>query len=124
MATVTPSCGLGCGLLNAPRLSTLQPVLQALIHASAAFPPLQSAITNLLKVIGVAEVRCLSSESCGISLAVLTVFAGQKLAQKSAQGPDIVELKTSFSSLVVKFQGPLYNSASPALRQRKGTFAM
>jgi len=65
---IPSNCGLFCGVFKslfakALRPSTLLPVLDLVVRASSAFPPLQSAAGGLLKIMEVVEVRyCFSLE--------------------------------------------------------------
>ena len=100
--------------------SALIPVLQAIVQASPAFPPLQSASGGLLKIMETMEVCRFFSQSCDIVLA--THFSTQKAAQNSE---DVAELTTVFSNLVTMLHGPLQNveACTPALRQRIETLS-
>src|SRR5882762_5738348 len=92
-----PSFSLGKavkGLVSAP--PDLMMVVQAVVQASVAFSPLQSAAGGLLNAIERVQVRLFSPQSYSISMFV--GLAEQKAGQNSAE---LAELSSSLFNLAV-----------------------
>ena len=93
------------------RRLNLIPVLELIVQASAAFPPLQSVARGLIDVMGTVEVWLF------FSILQYPSSYWFFVAQMSAQLADVAELETVLSQFVTLLNGPLQNgdSCPPAL---------